>query len=113
MISLQHLPAGATIVSVQISRVTAATVPALKAAIAAVIASGHHRLIIDMEGVSFLDSSGLGAMVGLLKLVGSRGDVVVCSLQPSVDQMFRLTRMDKVFRIFHDADAAGASLEQV
>ncbi len=76
------------------------------------IEAGRSRLVLDLGKVSFIDSTGLGALVGLLKRVGMRGELVVCGVQPSVEQMFRLTRMDRVFRIFRTADEAVAQLER-
>ncbi|MFC0199412.1 STAS domain-containing protein [Paracoccus rhizosphaerae] len=72
---------------------------------------GNNRIIIDLSDVRFVDSSGLGAIVGLLKKVGNRGEVVVCGLSDAVRQMFRVTRMEKVFQIFPNPDAATAALD--
>jgi anti-sigma B factor antagonist len=87
-------------------RLTAVNATAFKAEVSALVDAGSDRLIIDFEEVSFLDSSGLGALIGILKKVGSRGEIAVCSLSDSVAQMFRLTRMDRVFTTYPNADVA-------
>lgn len=70
------------------------------------IQAGHYDIIFDFKNVDFIDSSGLGSIVTCLKTVGRRGDIVVCSLGEPVEQMFQLTRMNKVFRIYSDIDKA-------
>jgi anti-sigma B factor antagonist len=71
----------------------------------------HDRLVIDLEQVSFIDSSGIGALVGLLKKLGTRGDVVICGMADNVRQMFRITRMDRVFSCYSDREEAFLALE--
>jgi anti-sigma B factor antagonist len=57
-------------------------------------------LVIDLSELTFMDSSGLGALVSLLKIVGKHGGIAIAGPQAAVQALFRLTRMDKVFRIF-------------
>jgi anti-sigma B factor antagonist len=85
---------------------TAANAIAFKSEMTALIEAGQMQIILDLNGVRFIDSTGLGALVGLLKRIGSRGDLVLHGLQPTVLSAFRLTRMDRVFRIFSDAQTA-------
>jgi anti-sigma B factor antagonist len=87
-------------------RLTAFNAKTFKDEIVALIDDGANQFVIDFKDVSFLDSSGLGALAGVLKKVGHRGDVVVCSLNSDVSQMFRICRMDRVFKIYRDADIA-------
>lgn len=92
-------------------RLTALGANAFRQEALALIDSGSTRIIIDLSDVRFVDSSGLGAIVGLLKKVGNRGEVVVCGLGDAVRQMFRVTRMERVFQIFPDDRAAAAALD--
>lgn len=70
------------------------------------IDGGVTRLVIDLGEVEFVDSSGLGAMVSVLKRVGLDGDLVVCGVCDGVMRMFRLARMDKIFALVEsEADA--------
>ncbi len=66
------------------------------------ITDGHVRLVVDLDSVTFLDSTGLGVLVGRLKLV--RNDSgwlrIVCSSE-RILRVFRITGLDKVFGI-HD-----------
>ncbi|MDJ0638584.1 MAG: STAS domain-containing protein [Paracoccaceae bacterium] len=64
------------------------------------------RVVLDLGNVDFLDSSGLGAVVGAMKQLGRDRKLDLASLTPTVEKVFRITRMDRVFRIFPDANAA-------
>ncbi len=56
-------------------------------------------VILDMARVTFLDSSGLGAVVAAMKALGPERPLELCGLTPTVRKVFRLTRMDSVFTI--------------
>ena len=58
-------------------------------------------ILLDFSAVDFIDSSGLGAVVGCYKHLGPRGRLELACLRPAVAKVFALTRMDRVFRI-HD-----------
>ncbi len=67
------------------------------------------RIILDLEGVQFIDSSGLGAIVASMKQLGNGRRLDLAGLQPVVEKVFRLTRMDTVFRLFESlGDALSA-----
>lgn len=59
------------------------------------------RVVLDLSQVTFLDSSGLGAVVAVMKLLGPSRVLELSGLTPTVQKVFRLTRMDSVFTI-HD-----------
>lgn len=59
------------------------------------------RVVLDMSRVAFLDSSGLGAVVAVMKELGPYRKLELSGLTPTVQKVFRLTRMDSVF-IIHD-----------
>ena len=62
---------------------------------------GPARVVLDLARVQFLDSSGLGAIVAVKKLLGPDRALELSGLTPTVEKVFRLTRMDSVFTI-HD-----------
>jgi anti-sigma B factor antagonist len=74
------------------------TAPRLREAIVAAIDEGHTRLVIDVEKVEFLDSTGLGVLVGALKKVRADGGTldIVCT-QERILKIFDITGLDKVF----------------
>lgn len=66
------------------------------------------RIILDLAQVDFIDSSGLGAVVASMKAMEKDQKLELAALNPMVDKVFRLTRMDTIFAIHSDADSAGA-----
>ncbi len=65
------------------------------------------RLILDMTGVDFIDSSGLGSLVSSLRSVNAKnGDVKLAGLRQQVYSIFELTRLHRVFTIFDDVESA-------
>lgn len=58
-------------------------------------------ILIDFQDVTFMDSSGLGALVLSFKTVRSSGtQVFLCSLNEQIKMLFELTNVDRVFKIF-------------
>lgn len=75
------------------------------------VRDGAMRLVIDMEGVSRIDSTGLGALVTTLKASRDRGgELVLAALTPAVRTVVELTRLHRVFDIYDDADSAATEL---
>ena len=67
-----------------------------------IVATPSARVVLDMSNVGFLDSSGLGAVVAVMKAMGPIRRLELSGLTPTVEKVFRLTRMDSVF-IIHKA----------
>lgn len=95
-----------TIAVVEEARMDAAVAPELKHQVAQLLTDGKTRIVLDITAVTFMDSSSLGAMVSLLKMVGNRGDLVIAGAKGIVADLFKLTRMDRVFRMAPDAESA-------
>lgn len=67
------------------------------------IDQGAKTILVDLKEVSFMDSSGLGALVTALKAVrAAGGKLCICSINEQVKILFELTSMDRVFEIFRD-----------
>ncbi|KQY62702.1 MULTISPECIES: STAS domain-containing protein [unclassified Nocardioides] len=97
---------GATIVAVE-GEIDVYTAPKLRDKITELVADGSYHLIIDMEGVEFLDSTGLGVLVGGLKKVRAHdGSLQLVCNQDRLLKIFRITGLAKVFAIHASADAA-------
>ncbi|WP_410217412.1 STAS domain-containing protein [Paracoccus sp. (in: a-proteobacteria)] len=112
MIKTQLHDGGICVISPEGDRLTAVSSNQFRQQASQLIDDGHNRLIIDLTQVRFVDSSGLGAIVGLLKRVGNRGEVVICGLTDAVRQMFKITRMERVFATYSDPEAAIAAMER-
>ena len=66
-------------------------------------------VILDLSDVEFLDSSGLGAIVAVYKALGTGRHMALAGLQPPVEKVMLLTRMNAVFAIFPTLDAGLAA----
>ena len=64
------------------------------------------RVVLDLELVEFIDSSGLGAIVSAYKVLAPRNRMDICSTGEVVNTVFRLTRMDSIFAIYEDVEHA-------
>lgn len=86
------------------------TAPVLRDALDQQIADGRIHLVVDLEDVSFMDSTGLGVLVGRLKRVrNERGTLRVVCTQERVLKIFKITGLDKVFAIHTSAEEAAAA----
>ena len=82
------------------------TAPVLRDAISDLVAAGSHDLVVDMTRVEFLDSTGLGVLVGGLKKVRAHdGSLELVCHQERLLKIFRITGLAKVFVIHSDLDA--------
>ncbi len=69
------------------------------------VESGATIVLVDFEDVTFMNSSGLGALVSTLKVVRSAGaELFLCSLSDQVKIIFQLTKMDRVFKTLANRD---------
>ena len=103
---------GFQIVTVAETRIDAAVAIAFKDQIRKMTDGGAPDVVLDLTDVSFIDSSGLGAIVAAMKQLGKDRRLHLAALMPNVDKVFRLTRMDTVFAI-HDSveQAVGANAD--
>jgi len=91
-------------------RLDAISAPAVRTRLRKLIRDGHRRIAFDLSRVEFIDSSGLSALVYAMKQLGASGDMVVGGARSTVISLFKLTRLDKVFRVFPDTEEAIAAL---
>jgi anti-sigma B factor antagonist len=81
--------------------------PALKEAVSEAMKNGQPKLVIDLEGVTFVDSSGLGSVVSALKQVrSSKGDLRLAAPNQQVRVVLELTTLDRVFPYFATVEEA-------
>ena len=73
--------------------------------------STEPRLLIDLSGVPFLDSAGLGALIGGVRRAReSGGDVAVCCARPAVSRLLHTTGFDRVAPVTETEDEAVSEL---
>lgn len=86
------------------------TAPELRARFAELASAGHHHFIVDLENVTFLDSTGLGVLIGALKRVRPyQGSVQVVTTHERILKIFRITGLTRVFPLHASAEEAVAS----
>ena len=85
------------------------TAPKLRECITGLVDEGHRDLVVDLEKVEFMDSTGLGVLVGGLKRVRTHeGSLALVCTQERLLKIFRITGLSKVFPI-HDSQSAALS----
>jgi anti-sigma B factor antagonist len=97
---------GFTVLTLQEKRLDARAANDFKKSIQSLIGEGRRNLLLDLKNVKFIDSSGLGALVSCLKALGKDGDMQLCSISPAVQSLLKLTRLDRIFTIHEDLEAA-------
>lgn len=100
--------AGWTVVSVY-GELDVATAPELRERLIEQISDGHLRLVLDLDGVDFLDSTGLGTIVGALKRARTHGgDLRLVCTDTRIMRLFEITGLDKAVPLLPSLDAAVA-----
>jgi len=100
----------ALLITVAEPRIDAAVAIQFKDSLREMTDGGPDRVVLDLGQVQFLDSSGLGAVVAAMKLLGPERRLELANLTPTVEKVFHLTRMNSVFTIHSDAATAMAGL---
>ncbi|HKC19304.1 MAG TPA: STAS domain-containing protein [Candidatus Dormibacteraeota bacterium] len=97
---------GVTVVA-PTGRLDVAGAPTLKDAMSELAQNGQPRVVIDMEGVSFVDSTGLGSVIAALKQIRNRqGELRLAAPNQQVRVVLELTTLDKVFPYFPTLEEA-------
>ncbi|MEM8757494.1 MAG: STAS domain-containing protein [Planctomycetota bacterium] len=81
--------------------------PVLRESIKGVLLDKPARLVVDLAGVEYMDSSGVATLVEAMQLTKKGGHVLVlCSLTDRVRSIFEIARLEQVFRIEDDLESA-------
>jgi len=106
MIQIAKFQRGSTVITLP-NQLVMNNAAETRKAIRDLIDAGSHRLVLDLEPVGFIDSSGLSVLVSTLKAVqANQGEVVLLRPNDNVRSLMELTRLHQVFEIFEDRDAA-------
>ena len=94
-------------VTAVVGRLDLRTAPELRAQVSAALVAGPGSMIIDLSNVEFIDSSGLGVLIGLHKQAAAQGGrVTLVPPSGSARQIFALTRTESYFNIVPSQHAA-------
>jgi anti-sigma B factor antagonist len=105
-VQTRHADGGATIVA-PTGRLDVAGAPTLKDAITEALKNGEPRVVLDLEGVSFVDSTGLGSVIAALKQIrSSQGDLRLAAPNQQVRVVLELTTLDRVFPYYSTVEEA-------
>ena len=82
------------------------TIAELRRVVQAITERQPPLLVLDLSGLSYMDSSGLGLLMGAKRRQGQHGgEVVIIAQQPSILRALALSGLDRVFRVFSDEQA--------
>jgi anti-sigma B factor antagonist len=88
-------------------RLNMVSAPKLREFVTDVIAGGSSRIVVNLQDTAFMDSSGLGALIGCLKAARQAGgDLRIAAVQPQVKMVLELTSMDRVLTAYASAAEA-------
>ncbi len=88
------------------------TAPKLREKLIELVSEGTYRVIVNLEGVDFLDSTGLGVLVGALKRVKAHdGSLALVCTQDKILKIFKITGLTKVFPIHDSVEEAASAAE--
>ncbi|MGF1910793.1 STAS domain-containing protein [Vibrio kasasachensis] len=94
-----------TILQINEERFDAKLAPEFRAQIENLMSEISPHLVLDIASVKFMDSSGLGAVMGVYKLLREK-KISVANPQKSVQDLFKLTRMDRLIKTYDSVDSA-------
>jgi len=84
-----------------------ASAPRLRQELVSLAAMGRRAVVIDLAGVDFLDSTGLGVVLGALKRVrAAGGDLALARAEPQVAKVFDITRLSDIIPLHDTVEAA-------
>jgi anti-sigma B factor antagonist len=88
-------------------RLNMVSAPELRETITATIAAGRPRIVVDLTDTSFIDSSGLGALIGCLKSARqAEGDLRIAAPNDQVRMVLKLSNVDRILRSYDSAAEA-------
>jgi anti-sigma B factor antagonist len=81
--------------------------PELRTVIRQEMGAGVHKLVIDLDDVQYMDSSGLATLVEAMRNAGGSSiKLVICNMNPKVSAIFEIARLDSFFSIVDSRDEA-------
>jgi anti-sigma B factor antagonist len=81
--------------------------PEVRVGLLQLTAGKPQRVVVDLSGVPYMDSSGVATLVEAMQQQRKhQGKIILCGLQPKVRSIFEIARLDMIFTIVEDADSA-------
>ena len=75
----------------------------LRSTIAGLLKQGRRKIVLNLDGLRYLDSSGIGELVrNYMSVIKSGGEMKVVGLKPKVEEIFKVTQLHQIFQEFQD-----------
>ena len=94
------------IITPHLRRIDASVATEFKSRLIELVDKGSEKIVINLSEVDFIDSSGLGVLVLILRKIGPNGKIRLCKVHDSVRSIFELTRLNEVFDIHKTVEGA-------
>ena len=110
-LDIEHIQDGAgAIVTIRCENLDAGNIKAFKDGLMPIL-ENHGAVLLDMHQLSFVDSSGLGALLSCLRTMNNKsGQLKLFAMAKPVQALFELVRMHRIFAIYNNRDEALAAL---
>jgi anti-sigma B factor antagonist len=81
--------------------------PELRSVLRQEMGGGTHKVVVDLDAVEYMDSSGLATLVEAMRNAGNTdAKIVICNMNPKVNAIFEIARLDSFFSIVNSRDEA-------
>ncbi len=105
-ITVKDLGAGVAVLQLD-GRLNMVTASCLRDHVGSAVASGQNRIAVDLAGIDFIDSSGLGALINGLKTARQAGgDLRIAAPNDQVKLVLQLTNMERLLTAYDSAETA-------
>ena len=102
-------PSGVHVIAVR-GEIDISSAAQVKLAARNAVVAGHRRIVLDLTDATFLDSTGLGAIIGLARLVRPDGDVAIVNIDANIARTFEITGLNEIFAVRRTRPEAIAAL---
>jgi len=104
--SNEKINSNTVLINVNEDRLDSRSAPAFKEYFTQTVNKEVQKIVLDLSCVRFMDSSGLGALISSLKFINSQGSIILIGIQPNVEGLMTLTRMDRLFPQYESLEQA-------
>ncbi|MBJ7450173.1 MAG: STAS domain-containing protein [Parachlamydiales bacterium] len=70
------------------------------------VQEGQSNIVLNLKNVQFMDSTGLGCLVSLFKVIGKNGSLTLCHMTDAVKDLFSQTHLNTIFKIYTTEEEA-------
>jgi len=98
---------GYTVITVEAERLDVVNTNEMKESMMDVVDNGHHKVVIDLSKVTFVDSSGLSVIISLFKRLNAlKGELILCGLGEQPKELLEITQLIRLFKVTDTCEEA-------